>query len=402
MAKRRKEKDAEEEIGFRIPKFDEEKFIRTEKQKIKTTILSFIFGTAISLISFGFWVLLHGSSLRWILVLLFGIFTAAWLKYLFIRLNIDFESLGRKGIFSSYSIYFFTWLLLLIVLVNPPFYDDEAPYVEVVTLPGMQEPGGTVKIVARITDNAGVDHITLTINHPNGTSYQVPPSEYSFEDSIFIYTYSGPHNITDDVTYTYILNVTDVNKHTTIRNGTFTYSYNTLAITSSQFSGLMSGDSITINANEKISPWNFRVYYRINNGSEINVNRKDVSDKEKYQTSPEYEGWAPNTNLTLTVYAETRYYFENMPKKFSNNVTDTTTYNFSTGNDPNIGQEPVLVEYNYTREAIGKKQLPNTLNYKLPYPTMINVPGFELVLFMLSILSAVLIFKYRKQNKREP
>jgi len=62
MAKKRKEKDEEREIDFKIPKFDKEKFIQTERQKIKITFLSFLFGVAIAFISFGFWSLLSGNA----------------------------------------------------------------------------------------------------------------------------------------------------------------------------------------------------------------------------------------------------------------------------------------------------------------------------------------------------
>ena len=80
MAKRRKEKTEEEEIDFKFPKFDEEGFLRRERRNIKTTFISFLFGVVIAIISFGFWILLSGNTWRWLLVLLFGVFTASWLK----------------------------------------------------------------------------------------------------------------------------------------------------------------------------------------------------------------------------------------------------------------------------------------------------------------------------------
>ena len=92
MAKRRKEKDEEEDKDFKIPKFDEESFLKRERRNIKTTFISFLFGILIALISFGFWSLLSGNALRWELVLLFGVFSAAWLKYIFLRLNVDVVS----------------------------------------------------------------------------------------------------------------------------------------------------------------------------------------------------------------------------------------------------------------------------------------------------------------------
>ncbi|RLF41838.1 MAG: hypothetical protein DRN12_02050 [Thermoplasmata archaeon] len=390
--------DEEEDIDFHLPKFDEEKFVRKEKEKIKVTFIAFIFGIFVSIISFGFWALLHGNNLRWILILLFALFTISWLKYLFIRLNINLEDIDKKGMLGVYSTYFFTWLILLVVLVNPPFYDDTPPLVEVVTLPSMQEPGGTVEIVARITDNAGIQNISLVING-NGTTMKIPPSQYIFNNSIFQYTFYGPTSINGEIEYNYSLIAKDINGHIVVKNGSFWYSNDALKITSSKLTDLLSGDTISIKADSRIAPWNFRVYYQLDNGSEINVNRNTPDDKERYITTPEYEGWEPLKNYTLTLHAEVRYYFENLPIEFSNIVTDTTIYHVSTGDDNDIGKEPPLVEYNYTRASIGKKQLPNTLNYKLPHPTRVMVPGFDIVLLVSAIVITGFIFKYRKKDR---
>ena len=113
MAKKRKEKTDEEELDFKLPKFDEKKFLNKERRNIKTLFLSFLLGLIIAIVSFSFWTLLSGSGLRWELVLLLGVFNASWLKYLFTRLNIDLTDFGRKGWFGSYAIYFFTWLIVI-------------------------------------------------------------------------------------------------------------------------------------------------------------------------------------------------------------------------------------------------------------------------------------------------
>ena len=84
MAKRRKEKDEDEDKPFKLPKFNEEKFLQRERRNIKTTFLSFLLGILVAIISFGFYALLTGNNIRWILILIFGIFTGSWLKYLFI------------------------------------------------------------------------------------------------------------------------------------------------------------------------------------------------------------------------------------------------------------------------------------------------------------------------------
>lgn len=397
MAKRRKEgADAEEQIDFQIPKFDEEAFLKRERRNIKTMLIAFLFGLLISIICFGFWVLIGDNFLRWELVLLVGVVNSIWIKYLFLKLKIDLTDFGRKGWLSTFFTYFFTWLLILVVLVNPPFYDAESPRVEIAVLPGMQEPGGTILIAAYIVDNVGVnkDGINFTITDPLGTR-QSP--DFTYEDNIFRYTYENPDDLLG--TYEFLFVVSDVNDKKTTMNGSFTYSRDALNITSSLRDGIRSGDSITIKADERISKENFRVYYRIDGSQDINVDRKTPSDKERYETSAEFEGWTPNATLTVRVYAEARYYFINVPEKFSNFVADTQVYEFSTANDPTIGTQEPLVEWNVTLASLQKPQLPNTLNYVLPYPRSIGAtPGFEAIMLILAVVVGMLLFKRKKKD----
>lgn len=384
MAKKRKEKTDEEEFDFKLPKFDEEKFLNKERRNIKTLFISFLFGFVIALISFGFWILLRGSTFRWELILLLGVFNIPWIKYLFLKLDIDLTDFGRKGWFGSYAIYIFTWLIVLILLVNPPFYDEENPSVDIVVLPGMQEPGGTVNIVAYIVDNVDIENqgIDFTLIYPNGT---ILSPEFTFKNNIFRYTYENPDNISGE--YTFTLTATDVNGYKKEINRTFEYSEDALKIISSRFTDIRSGDAIIINADKKISLESFRVYYRINNGTEINVDRKDKNDREKYETVAEYEGWSENSNVTIKVFVEVSHYFINVNENFTNTLEDTTEYKFSTGSDSNIGTEPVLKN--------------NELNYNLPYPRITPVtPGFEVMVFILSLFVVALIFKYRKKDKK--
>jgi len=396
MAKRRKEgTEEEEQFDFQIPKFDEEAFIKRERRNIKTLFIAFLFGLLISVICFGFWALMGDNFLRWELVLLVGVVNAIWIKYLFLKLNIDLTDFGRKGWLTTFATYFFTWLLVLIVLVNPPFYDGEAPHVEVVALPGMQESGGTILFAAYIVDNVDVNKagINFLITDPNGT---ILTPEFTYENNILRYTYENPSNLTGTYNYTFI--ISDVNNQKTIVTGSFAYATDVLEIISSRFNGIMSGDAITIKADEQISKYNFRVYYKIDNGSDLNVDQKETGDREKYETSAEFKGWTANSTVTVQVYAEARHYFLNIPEKFSNTVRDTTDYKFSTANDQNIGTEKPLVEWNYTLALLRKSQLPNTVSYALPYPiSMGSTPGFEVVVLVLAIIIVVFLFK-RKKN----
>ena len=184
------------------------------------------------------------------LILLLGIFCAPWLRYLFINLNIDLTEFGRKGWFGAYSTYIFTWLIVLIILVNPPFYDEESPRIELAVLPGMQEPGGTINIVAYIQDNVGIknEELEFKLIYPNGT---IISPDFTFENNILEYTFENTDNISGQ--YNFSISATDVNGHTNKINSSFGYSSETIEIISS-FEGIRirSGDVITIKADEKI------------------------------------------------------------------------------------------------------------------------------------------------------
>ncbi|HUT00654.1 MAG TPA: Heimdall-CTERM domain-containing surface protein, partial [Candidatus Thermoplasmatota archaeon] len=306
----------------------------------------------------------------------------------------------RIGWLTTFATYFFTWLLVLIVLVIPPFYDAEAPHVEIVALPGMQEPGGTIFFAAYIVDNVGVDKagINFMITDPNGTMFT---PDFTYENNILRYTYENPSDMRG--TYNYTIIVSDVKNLKTTITGSFTYATNVLEIISSHAPGITitSGDPIIIKANDQISNENFRVFYRIENGSDINVDRKDINDKEKYETTAEFEGWSANSNVTVNVYAEARHYFLNNPERFSNTVRDAQPYTFSTVNDQYIGTEDPLVEWNYTLSLLGRSQLPNTLNYALPYPfSSGSTPGFEVVILVLALVVVVFLFKRKKNDDK--
>lgn len=416
MAKRRREKDEDEDLDFKIPKFDEEKFLRRERRNIKTMFLSFALGFIIAIICFGFWSLLEGSELRWGLIFLLGVVNASFLKYLFLRLNIDISDLGRKGWFGSYAVYFFTWLLVLIVLVNPPFYDDEDPRVEVVTLPNVQELGGTVKIIARITDNAGVENIDFSITYPDDTVYR--PTDFTFEDNIFTYVHPSPDNLTVKDTYTYRINVTDVNGRSNNEKGgtgTFTYSNSAIVLTTPEDdSELRSYTPIEFKINsdvydpvpfsipgtDKIGYMDFRMYYTVNDGVEINVSRLNDENREDYRTTAEYEGWPRDSNVTLKAYVEVNHYFINVDQRFSNIIEDTDTHHFKTLDEADVGSGKRLIPPYPQFPLNHEKQPENIFNYYLPFYQVIQVPGFELMVFLISLIVVILIFKYRKKHRR--
>jgi len=406
MAKRRKETTEEEESDFKIPEFNEEAFVKRERRNIKVTVISFVFGIIIAFLSLGFWALLSGQDLRWILILMVGILMAPWLRYLLLRLNIDFTGFGKKGWFTTYATYFFTWLIVLIILCNPPFYDDESPTIDAVSLPGVQYMDGNVKIIARVIDNVKIKDVSLTLMYPDGTN--VSP-DLTFDDTSYIYSYVYENTGNLSGEYTYKITAVDESNHKSEHIGTFEFKDNILSITSSIPSPIRLGDFITIQADEDINENiedinpdnNFRVYYRLDNGAEINVSRKNKDDKTLYETSPKYVGWQPDSNMTMKLYAEVSYYFINLNQKFNNTIENPTKYNFTVGSDSGVGKDAILIPPNPSYALDDTKNQPaNALNYYIPYPVGVRVPGFEAIVFIASLVIVALIFKYKKKDRR--
>lgn len=410
MAKKRKSKDEEDELDFKFPKFDEEKFLKKERRNIKTIFISFFFGLIMGAISFGFWALLKDNgAFRWPLVFLVGFAYIPFIRYFFIRLNIDLTDFGKKGWFMAIAIYFFAWLLVLMVLVNPPFYDDEVPNVEVVVLPGMQEIGGTVKIVANIADNVGVEKkdITFELAYPNGADHT---PDFTYESNIFSYIYENTDNLTGE--FSFKITAKDVNNHETIKEGVFKYDNDAIILTMPEDgSELRSYTPIEFKVNGDVyipTPFvisgdtyykDFRLYYTVNDNVEINVSRLDDENRENYRSTAEFEGWPIDTNVTLKAYVEVTYYFVNNNETYSNIIEDTETYNFKTLNEAGVGTKDRLVPPRPILPLKHEDQIDNCLNYYLPCEQVLLAPGFELVVFLASLVAVVLIFKYKKKDR---
>lgn len=378
MAKRRKEKDEQAEEDFKLPKFDEEDFIKKEKQKIRMTFVAFFFGFLIAFVSFGFWVLLSDSPFQWMLVFLFGLFNVSWLRYLFAKFNITIDPTDKKGMFSSYAIYFLTWLFVLIVLVNPPFYDGESPHIETVALPGMQEPGGTVKIIAHITDNAGIknNQADLIIMHNQST---ILDSTLPLNESILLYEYQSS-NLTEGE-FIFAITAEDNNGFISQHNGSFTVNDNVIkvpkptGVTTPPGPTVSYADDIVFDVKADVD-W---FYYTIDN-QQINITKDE--DDEFYTSSPRIKGWKKNTEVVAYAYAETIHYFKNNPTRFNNTIIDTSTYYFNVSDAAEIGTE-------------------NPPEISLPQPRSVQVPGFEIMIFLISLLGVVLIFKYKKKHNKQ-
>jgi len=382
MAKRREQKDETDTSDFKMPKFDKEKFINKEKEKIKATFITFGFSFLIALLSFGFWVLLKDSPFQWTLVLLFGIFSASWLRYLFNYLSVDMEKIERKGLISSFAIYLFTWLFILIVLVNPPFYDAEAPRITAVAIPDMQEPNGTVKIVAKITDNAGIKDNQAHLKLMYGEETIVDTS-ITIEDDILMYEFTN--DLDQMGSFHCQITTEDVTGHQRIQHTNFTYSEDTIKIPSPSGASTSPGPTITYADDLAIDVKSDDVdlvSYTVSSGSyTATINASKSDQDEFYRTSPRVNGWIKEANITITVKATCIHYFQNDGRMYNNTIVDNSTY------------------YVITTDAneIGTADPPEI---SLPQPEFVQVPGFELLVFLISIIGVLFIIKHKRSRKK--
>ena len=387
MAKRRKETEEEvKDEAFTIPKFDEEAFFKRERRNIKSTFISFLFGCLMALVCFGFWALMgRNFGLRWELILLVGVVNGVFLRYILIKLKIDIKSFGRKNWFGVYVTYFFTWLIILIILVNPPFYDDEDPRIELVVMPQMQEPGGVTYILAKITDNTGIEKKDISFSLDDNI---IPIDDFEYTNSVFKYVYIGPTNLTAEETHNFTITVKDNTGNVNTITNTFYFSEDVIYLALPKTgASIVAASDIKFGVKTDV----FRVFYKVNNGKEINTTQQS-DRKDYYLTSPEYKGWVSGENVSVKVSAELLYNFENnfikdeegkiQVKWFTNYINDTSVYYFNVADESTIGQSE-------------SKEITR------PPARIVVVPGFETLIFIIALVMVVLIIKFRKEKRKQ-
>lgn len=242
MAKKRKQKE-EEEVEIKLPEFDDEAFMKEETRAAWTSFIAIGYGLICGAISFGVFAITGGM---WQLAMAVGavlIFGVAGLFYLF---KIDFHALNWKNYAGSGAFYALTWLIVFIILINPPFYDNQPPAIKrhtwyVEDSHGHYEPvnrtdglvipyGHNISVVVIITDNDEVASINIEVKH-DGASVDASlikcgSNKYNYSDFDYnrfhgyIYEFVLPSG-SPAGTYEYVITVKDDSGHTTKAEGSF-------------------------------------------------------------------------------------------------------------------------------------------------------------------------------------
>ncbi|MEA2054307.1 MAG: hypothetical protein U9O96_04220 [Candidatus Thermoplasmatota archaeon] len=360
-----------EKYEFKMPKFDREEFIKKEKRKAKTSLISFGFGIVMGIICHFAWVSIS-PQLRWGLTFLLAICSIGFLGKLLQILKVDISKFGKKEWLGSISFYFFTGLAVFILSINPPFYDASPPKIDAVALPCVQEVGESVLIAAKITDNVGVKYAKANITA--GSNWEI--HDMQKDGNVYVCEYTG----NESVTCNYTITASDRKGRESTYNGNFSFIHNAILVNYPS-KKMDASDDIEIRVIKGISDENFRVYYTID-GEKVNATYSGeitIGNKKYkvYTTSPEYEGWKEKSSMNVSIFAEVIHYFVGVEKKYVNDVVGGT-YTFNTTSD----------------SSIGTVKSPPVENLPQPRPLQ-QVPGFELPALLVA-LAAVLLMKRRK------
>ena len=192
MAKRKKREEVEEEekdYGFEEPDFDRIEYMKGEIRKGKSILVSVAVAPLFSLIALQLFILIND----WTVALIGGLSGLVVLIPLMRTIGINTDELGKKELAMDVAMFFFTFLAIWVILMNPPVNDFAHPKVhddlDVLVQEGDKwvEMGNAnitnneeynITFRAKITDNVDVKDDSIKI----GFSGQ-PPEIYKDKNS---------------------------------------------------------------------------------------------------------------------------------------------------------------------------------------------------------------------------
>lgn len=202
MAKRKK-KAKEEEYEFKAPEFDEEEFLKKEVRDARAAFITIGYAVLIAVFSF----LLVFADV--FLSILLGLLAVVFLRHIYPALGVDTVSFEYKNWLGNIVMYFFTWLAIWMLLMNPPISDFSKPnFVDTdryVGIPGdwvelndttkpLLDQDMNLSIAVKITDNSGIDKNSVRIRIEHNESVITDPewsSMSEYNDDRYYYTISN-------------------------------------------------------------------------------------------------------------------------------------------------------------------------------------------------------------------
>ena len=198
MAKKKKKEPKE---VFTEPEFSEVEFMETEIENTKCGLIAIVYAIPVALVSFG--LTLIGLAGIGFLVGVFSLFT---LRTVYQKLGIRTKGFERKTWMGNGALMFFVWLLIWILLLNPPFSDVSKPSIIQVELWTQDTDGNwtlaqrlsgnyeatpvenvtAIKLKANVTDNGGIGSVSVIFESTtyNMNRNNTHPYQYEYDHTL--------------------------------------------------------------------------------------------------------------------------------------------------------------------------------------------------------------------------
>ena len=169
----------EEEIEIRLPEFDEKEFLLEETKAAKITYITLLLATLSGVIT---GLIGQATWPKEVYGVIFGLAFATFIPTLFRMFKINPKEVSGKRWAEAYGIYFITWFVLWVLLLNPPFFDavepkitagifqtGGVPFTEVAPLSSQNiyrlESDGNYSLLIKAADNWRVDRIEVSLDN---------------------------------------------------------------------------------------------------------------------------------------------------------------------------------------------------------------------------------------------
>lgn len=125
--KRKKDKEPQEDYQFVPPDFDEKEFLRKEMRDIRTALLTIVFAVVFGAVAGIIAIASPDFALVGLIIVIAGMVALPTI-YRFLR--VDTSAFQKKNWAGNFGTFFFTFLAIWVMLMNPPFADHAKPTIE--------------------------------------------------------------------------------------------------------------------------------------------------------------------------------------------------------------------------------------------------------------------------------
>lgn len=395
MASKEIERIEKEDLGFEIPPFDEDEFVRKELISFRTTVFLFFFSLLVALITYGFWRFawnrrdLHGGE--FFLLMAFAMAAGAALPYLYRLIRLDVGHFHKKEWIGTFVLHFFFWMGFTLLLVNPPLGDNAPPVVEHRAMPAVQGLGHNVTFGAYIADNDGLRQSELQFcllrrDPAPPRIADLPDAERA--ECLVPWAQVPDHPVwtyawipSQEGKYTYYIRAVDTGGQVTERRGSVTIGNPFPVVDPPDGEALKTlSQSVVVRADAALGDL-LAVKYEID-GKTYNMTPPSGDRPTYWTTNPTYPGWHRGANNVTFLAEEQPAYFESLkiPGGVARHDLAHRTYTVDT-NYPDLNSQ--------TEPKPKERAAPNRG----------GTPGFEAAFLLVAALGALLVRRTPRHDR---